>query len=67
MDQFGKIILGSYSYFRRRQDLPESVREELQDFVANTRWLIGVVGDSNGVDLISPEARARARPQEGTS
>ncbi|PTL76182.1 hypothetical protein DAT35_51380 [Vitiosangium sp. GDMCC 1.1324] len=46
MDQFGKIILGSYSYFGRRQDLPESVRKELQDFVAQTKWLVGVVGTS---------------------
>ncbi|WPB73446.1 hypothetical protein KYC5002_30865 [Archangium violaceum] len=46
MDQFGKIILGSYSYFRRRHDLSESVRKELLDFVAQTKWLVGVVGTS---------------------
>ncbi|HEX5747932.1 MAG TPA: hypothetical protein VFZ09_16945 [Archangium sp.] len=46
MDQFGKIILGSYSYFGRREDLPKPVREELQDFVAHTKWLVGVVGTS---------------------
>jgi hypothetical protein len=46
MDHFGKIILGSYSYFGRREDLPKSIREELQDFVANTKWLVGVVGTS---------------------
>ena len=46
MDQFGKIILGSYSYFGRREDLPKSVREDLQDFVAHTKWLVGVVGTS---------------------
>ncbi|WNG56794.1 hypothetical protein F0U59_20060 [Archangium gephyra] len=46
MDQFGKIILGSYSYFRRREELPKSVREELKAFVAQTKWLVGVVGTS---------------------
>jgi hypothetical protein len=46
MDQFGKIILGSYSYFRRREDLPEVVRKELLHFVAQTKWLVGVVGTS---------------------
>jgi hypothetical protein len=46
MDPFGKIILGTSSHFWKRKELPESVREELLDFVAQTKWLVGVVGDS---------------------
>jgi hypothetical protein len=46
MDPFSRIILGTSSYYWRREDLPESVREELQDFVAQTKWLVGVVGTS---------------------
>ncbi|HYO74699.1 MAG TPA: hypothetical protein VEU33_52375, partial [Archangium sp.] len=46
MDPFGKLILGSYSYFRRREDLPQPVRKELLHFVAQTKWLVGVVGNS---------------------
>ncbi|OJT20087.1 hypothetical protein BO221_33405 [Archangium sp. Cb G35] len=57
MDQFGKIILGSYSFFGRRADLPEPVREELQDFVAQTKWLVGVVGTS---EILSEEVFQKA-------
>ncbi|MFE8599970.1 hypothetical protein [Archangium violaceum] len=57
MDQFGKIILGSYSYFGRREDLPKPVREELQDFVAHTKWLVGVVGAS---EVLSEEVFLKA-------
>lgn len=67
MDQFGKIILGSYSYFGRRQDLPESVREELQDFVAQTKWLVGVVGTSEvlSADFFLKAAMEMARRLNG--
>ncbi|MGZ3457061.1 MAG: hypothetical protein ACXU86_01010 [Archangium sp.] len=46
MDPFSKIILGTSSYFWRREDLPESIREEVLDFVAQTKWLVGIVGTS---------------------
>lgn len=46
MDQFGRIILGTSSYFWRREDLPESTKKELIHFVGGTKWLIGVVGTS---------------------
>jgi hypothetical protein len=46
MDQFGKIILGTSSYFWRREDLPKSVKTELIRFVGGTKWLVGVVGTS---------------------
>jgi hypothetical protein len=57
MDPFGKIILGSYSYFRKREDLSKPVREELQAFVAQTRWLVGVVGTS---EVLSEEVFLKA-------
>lgn len=46
MDPFSRIILGTSSHFWKRKDLPESVMEDLLDFVANTKWLVGVVGTS---------------------
>lgn len=46
MDPFSKIILGTSSHFWKRKDLPEPVVEDLLDFVASTKWLVGVVGTS---------------------
>ena len=57
MDPFGKLILGSYSYFRRREDLSLVVRKELLHFVAQTKWLIGVVGNS---EVLSEEVFLKA-------
>ncbi|HEX5753882.1 MAG TPA: hypothetical protein VFZ09_47300 [Archangium sp.] len=46
LDQFSRIILGTSSYFWRREDLPKSTRKELIHFVGGTKWLVGVVGTS---------------------
>ena len=46
MDQFGKLILGTSSFFWRREDLSKSVKTELIRFVGGTKWLVGVVGNS---------------------
>ncbi|AKJ02733.1 Hypothetical protein AA314_04359 [Archangium gephyra] len=46
MDQFGKIILGTSTYFWRREDLSKSAKTELIRFVGGTKWLVGVVGTS---------------------
>lgn len=57
MDQFGKIILGTSSYFWRREDLPKSVKTELIRFVGGTKWLVGVVGTS---EVLSEEVFLKA-------
>jgi hypothetical protein len=46
MDPFSKLILGTSSYFWRREDLPDSIKRELIHFVGGTKWLVGVVGAS---------------------
>ncbi len=45
-DRFSKLLLGTSSYFWRREDLPDSDKKELLRFIGGTRWLIGVVGTS---------------------
>ncbi|KFA94657.1 hypothetical protein [Archangium violaceum] len=57
MDQFGKIILGTSSYFWRREDLPRSAKTELIRFVGGTKWLVGVVGTS---EVLSEEVFLKA-------
>lgn len=57
MDPFSKIILGTSSHFWKRQDLPESVMEDLLDFVAQTKWLVGVVATS---EILSEEVFLKA-------
>jgi hypothetical protein len=46
LDPFSKIILGTSGHFWRRADLSESVKNELLRFVGGTKWLVGVVGNS---------------------
>lgn len=67
MDPFSKIILGTSSYFWKRNDLPESVMEDLLDFVANTKWLVGVVGTSEVLsdDVFLKAAMTMARRLNG--
>lgn len=45
-DRFSKLLLGTSSYFWRREDLPDPDKKELLRFIGGTRWLIGVVGTS---------------------
>ena len=49
MDQFSKIILGTFTYFKRREDIPEPARKELQKFAIGTKWLIGIVALSESL------------------
>ncbi|WNG46453.1 hypothetical protein F0U60_21805 [Archangium minus] len=67
MDPFSKIILGTSSHFWKRKDLPESVMDDLLDFVANTKWLVGVVGTSEVLseDLFLKAAMELARQLNG--
>ena len=63
MDEFSKIILGTYNYFRRRPDLSEPVREDILQFTSDAQWLIGVVATSESLseDFFWPLALAWAR------
>jgi hypothetical protein len=45
-DRFSKLLLGTSSYFWRREDLPDPEKKELLRFIGGTRWLLGVVGTS---------------------
>lgn len=67
MDQFGRIILGTSSYFWRREDLPKSVKTELIRFVGETKWLVGVVGTSETLsdEVFMGAAMAMARHLNG--
>ena len=49
MDPFSKIILGTDAWFQTRQDLPEAVRNESQQFALRTKWLVGVVATSESL------------------
>jgi hypothetical protein len=57
MDPFGKIILGTSSYFWRREDLAQDTKKELIRFVGGTRWLVGVVGTS---EVLSEDVSLKA-------
>lgn len=48
MDAFSQIILGTVGYFRQRDDLAEDTRKDITRFVSKTRWLVGIVGTSEG-------------------
>ncbi|HZH15741.1 MAG TPA: hypothetical protein VE057_15420 [Archangium sp.] len=57
LDPFSKIILGTSGHFWRRADLSEPVKTELLRFVGGTRWLVGVVGNS---EVLSEEVFLKA-------
>ena len=67
LDQFSRLILGTRGYFWRREDLPKSTRKDLIHFVGGTKWLVGVVGNSEVIpdDVFLKAALELARRLSG--
>lgn len=51
MDAFSRTLLGTTGYFMNRGDLPEDAKKDIIRFVGSTRWLVGMVGTADGLDL----------------
>jgi hypothetical protein len=50
-DSFSKLLLGTSGYFWRRDDLSASTKKDILRFVGRTRWLLGIVGTTEGIGL----------------